>query len=87
MVLKHTLSHAVVLDVCSFYREFCILHVLIENSSSPAMSAKEHKASILQVQPSIQHCKTIFRKEFAQDILRAKQKYESLISQWLEAFV
>ena len=68
-VLKHTLSHAVLLDVCSSYREFSILHVFIENSSSPPMPAKEHKASILQVQPSIQHCKMIFRKESTQVIL------------------
>lgn len=79
-VLKHTLSHAVLLDVCSSYREFFILHALIENYSSPPMSAKEHKASILQVQPSIQHCKTIFRKDFAHVILRPKQKCEPLIS-------
>lgn len=40
------------------------------------------------VQPSLHHGKMIFKTEFAQvGILRAKQKYEPLISQWLKAYV
>jgi hypothetical protein len=34
--------------------------------------------------PSIQHCKTSFRSEFALVILRAKQQKAILMSQWLE---
>jgi hypothetical protein len=39
------------------------------------------------IQPSLNRSKTIFKKEFAQVILRAKPSYEPYISQWLEGFV
>ena len=40
-----------------------------------------------QVLPSVDHCKTVFRTEFAQVILRAKGKPYTFVSQWLEAYV
>lgn len=36
------------------------------------------------IQPSVQRCKGIFKKEFAQVIVRAKAAYKPHISQWLE---
>jgi hypothetical protein len=39
------------------------------------------------IQPSLQRCKAIFKREFAQVILRAKAGYEPQISQWLEVYV
>lgn len=39
------------------------------------------------IQPSLSRCKHIFRKEFAQVILRAKASYKPFISQWLGNFV
>ena len=39
------------------------------------------------VQPSVQSCKLIFRREFAQVILRAKNSLAPLLTQWLEAYV
>jgi hypothetical protein len=40
-----------------------------------------------QIPPSVQRCKAIFRKEFAQVILRAKSSSSYLFAQWLEAYV
>ena len=40
-----------------------------------------------QVQPSISHCKRIFRQEFALVILRAKTNLAPLLNQWLETYV
>jgi hypothetical protein len=40
-----------------------------------------------QVQPSIPHCKAIFKREFAQVILRAKSSLAPLLIQWLEVYV
>ena len=40
-----------------------------------------------QVQPSITYCKTIFKREFAQVILRAKSSLAPLLTQWLEVYV
>jgi len=40
-----------------------------------------------QVQPSILHCKSIFKREFAQVILRAKNSLAPLFTQWLEGCV
>jgi len=37
------------------------------------------------IQPSVERCRAIFRKEFAQVILRAKAAYQPLVSQWPEA--
>ena len=34
------------------------------------------------IQPSVQRCRAIFKKEFAQVILRAKAAYQARISQW-----
>lgn len=39
------------------------------------------------VQPSMQRCQSVFKREFAQVILRVKAAYLRRISQWLEAFV
>jgi hypothetical protein len=39
------------------------------------------------IQPSLQRCKAIFKREFAQVILRAKVAYEPHISRWLEGYV
>jgi hypothetical protein len=39
------------------------------------------------VQPSVQHCKATFRRDFAQVILRAKDSQAPLFNQWLEAYV
>jgi len=39
------------------------------------------------IQPSVQRCKAIFRKEFALVILRAKAAYQPHISQWLDHYV
>jgi hypothetical protein len=38
-------------------------------------------------QPSVQNCKSIFRREFAQVILRAKSSLAPQLTQWLEAYV
>lgn len=37
------------------------------------------------IQPSVERCRAIFKKEFAQVILRAKAAYQPLVSQWPEA--
>jgi hypothetical protein len=39
------------------------------------------------IQPSLQRCKAIFKREFAQVILRAKAAYQPNISQWLDGYV
>lgn len=39
------------------------------------------------VQPSVHHCKRIFRQEFALVILRAKNSLAPSFTQWLEAYV
>jgi hypothetical protein len=39
------------------------------------------------IRPSVHRCKVIFRKEFAQVILRAKAAYQPQFSQWLDHFV
>lgn len=49
--------------------------------------AVRNDAIFKQIPPSIQRCKSIFRKEFAQIILRAKSSSTHLFSQWLDAYV
>ena len=39
------------------------------------------------VQPTVQNYKVIFRREFAQVILREKSRLAPLLTQWLEAYV
>jgi hypothetical protein len=41
----------------------------------------------MNIQPSITLCKTVFKREFAQVILRAKSSLAPLLTQWLEAYV
>lgn len=48
---------------------------------------ERNDAIFKHVQPSIASCKSTFRREFAQVILRAKSSLKPLFTQWLEAYV
>jgi hypothetical protein len=52
-----------------------------------AIWSVRNDAIFRNVQPSISLCKAIFRKEFAQVILRAKRSLAFSLTQWLEAYV
>jgi hypothetical protein len=42
-----------------------------------------NEAIFNDVPPSLHRCKTIFKKEFALVLLRAKEKYHTFIDQWI----